>query len=172
MDDKKAARALQWVGTAILLAAIGGFATIGIAAAVGHAFKGEVPACCVVMLLVGFGLAKPELLQDDTQQASTMRVGVLVLIAVFALLTTKAGWGADGLSALTLDGSWAWVLGAALGGKALQSFSEYKWPGRPSVVVPSVPSDVPAKTKDGGGGPTQPPTKIDSTGGPAKRPKA
>ena len=61
--------------------------------------------------------------------------------------------------------------GVALGGKALQSFSEYKWPGRPSIVVPAPPSDVPAKTRGGAGAGPQPPTKIDPTGGPAKRPK-
>jgi hypothetical protein len=61
-----------------------------------------------------------------------MRVAVLLVVSVFALLTLKAGWDAPGLDALKIDPTWAWILAAALGGKAFQSFAEAtgRGPGR------------------------------------------
>jgi hypothetical protein len=53
-----------------------------------------------------------------------MRVAVLKVISLFVVLTIKAGWAAKSLADLQLQQTWVWVLAAALGGKAFQSFAE------------------------------------------------
>ena len=90
---------------------------------------GALPACALVLVLFGFALRFPTLLQDGTASdaggnMSTMRIAVLMIVSVFALMTVKVGWGATALGDLRIDSSWAWVLAAALGGKAAQSFAE------------------------------------------------
>jgi hypothetical protein len=61
-----------------------------------------------------------------------MRVAVLMIVGLFVVLTAKAGWGAPDLAHLDLQKQWAWVLAAALGGKAAQSLAENLTPAPPS----------------------------------------
>jgi hypothetical protein len=161
--------ALQVVGAIVLLIGLAGIVTVGVHALAGSETSGAVPACCFVLLMVGLALAKPELLQDDSEQVSTMRVGVLGIVTMFIAVTTKAAWSALDLQHVTLDGSWAWLIAAALGGKALQSFSEYRFPSRPALTTAGDRSsaDAPlAKGKTNGAT-----TVIDPTSGPTNRPK-
>jgi hypothetical protein len=96
----------------------------------GHASQGGAIAAGLFVVVVGLVIRYPTLLQDGSQTdsgtpaVSTMRVAVLLVVSIFAMLTIKAGWGTPGLDALKIDPSWAWILGAALGGKAAQSFAE------------------------------------------------
>jgi hypothetical protein len=91
---------------------------------------GALPACALVLTLLGFAARFPAVLQDGTTNAtgegnvSAMRVAVLMIVSVFSLVTVKAGWSAETLTDLKIDPSWGWVLAAALGGKAAQSFAE------------------------------------------------
>ena len=48
----------------------------------------------------------------------------ILAVSVFVLVTIKVGWGTPNLVELKIDTSWAWILAAALGGKAAQSFAE------------------------------------------------
>ncbi len=97
---------------------------------VGRGATGAIVAACVFAVIVGLVLCYPTLLQDgsataaDVPAMSSMRAAILLIVSVFALVTLKAGWGASSLEALKLDPSWAWILAAALGGKAFQSFAE------------------------------------------------
>lgn len=81
-------------------------------------------AVSLFLVLVGLVFHFPTLLSDDTDRTSTMRVSVLMIVSVFLLLTLKVGWGATTLEELHLSESWIWVLAAAMGGKAFQSFAE------------------------------------------------
>lgn len=89
-------------------------------------------AAALFLVIVGLVIRFPALLTDGTvtdagvPAVSTMRISVLLIVSVFAIL--KAGWAAPTLEGLKIDPSWAWVLGAALGGKAVQSFAE--WTGK------------------------------------------
>lgn len=91
-------------------------------------------AAALFLVIVGLVIRFPALLTDGTMTdagvpaVSTMRISVLLIVSVFAILTVKAGWAAPTLEGLKIDPSWAWVLGAALGGKAVQSFAE--WTGK------------------------------------------
>jgi hypothetical protein len=91
---------------------------------------GALPACALLLTLLGFAARFPAVLQDGTTNAtgegnvSAMRVAVLMIVSVFTLVTVKAGWSVETLTDLKIDPSWAWVLAAALGGKAAQSFAE------------------------------------------------
>ncbi|HTB56699.1 MAG TPA: hypothetical protein VLC06_02445 [Polyangia bacterium] len=162
MSEKTNARpgALREIGVVAVLAGLLGLAAVGGAAAFGKHASGEVPACCLVLIMVGLGLAKPELLQDDTAQTSTMRVALIGLVTLFMLVTTKAAWTASDLAHLTLDRSWTWLLAAALGGKAVQSFSE-SWPASSSGS-----RTAPATVQPDSAG-----TAIHPTPGPMHRPK-
>ena len=96
--------------------------------------QGGAIAAGLFLVIVGLVIRFPTLLSDGgttdsgAPSMSTMRVAVLLVVSVFAILTVKAGWAATGLDSLRIDPSWAWVLGAVLGGKAVQSFAE--WTGK------------------------------------------
>jgi hypothetical protein len=125
-----------WFGNILL--AIG---TLGLL--VGSLFRSEaasggVVAAAIFTVLVGLCVRFPSLLQDGTLAAdmtpnySSMRVIVLMVVAVFAVLTIKVGWTTAGIDKLKIDESWAWVLAAALGGKVTQSvFAEKVDPNAP-----------------------------------------
>jgi hypothetical protein len=89
-----------------------------------EASAGGIAAAGLFIVILGLAFNFPTLLQDDTGATSTMRVVVLMVVSLFVVLTTKAGWSATGVSALDLPANWVWVLAAALGGKAFQSFAE------------------------------------------------
>jgi hypothetical protein len=55
-------------------------------------------------------------------------VGLLHTTHVFSIVTVKVGWATAALADLKIDSSWAWVLAAALGGKAAQSLAENSTP--------------------------------------------
>jgi hypothetical protein len=101
---------------------------------------GGIAATGLFIVILGLVLLFPTLLSDDTGQTSTMRVCVLMVVSLFVVLTVKAGWGAPDLEHLKLQDSWVWVLAAAFGGKAFQSFAENggspsgpaKLPGQPA----------------------------------------
>jgi hypothetical protein len=100
----------------------------------GRPTDGSLPACALLLTLLGFAARFPGVLQDGTTNAagegnvSAMRVAVLMIVCVFSLVTVKAGWSTATLADLKIDPSWAWVLAAALGGKAAQSFAENAGP--------------------------------------------
>lgn len=85
---------------------------------------GSAAAVSMFLVIMGLVFYFPTLLDGDGGQTSTMRVAVLMIVSLFVVLTLKAGWGAESLEDLALSDSWIWVLGAALGGKAAQSFAE------------------------------------------------
>lgn len=162
---------VQGLGIGSLFLGLGGMAAVGVAAAIGHETSGAVPGSCLVLLMVGLALAKPELIQDDAQQTSTMRVVVLGIVTLFMLVTTKAAWSASDLQHLILDRSWAWVLGAALGGKALQSFSESRWPSRPRSAIAMSSSSGSTSARNAQEQPNDGTQAIQRTNGPKNRPK-
>jgi len=153
---------IRFAGIAILMFSVAVLALAAILPWSGHRVPGEAPACAMVMLMVGLTLVKPSLVlsKDDSQQVSAMRIAVLLVVGVFTLLTVKSGWSCTSLEQLKLDSSWAWVVIAALGGKAAQSFSESLSSFR---KVADEPTPQPALPKQ---------TKIDVTRGPSNKPGA
>ena len=53
-----------------------------------------------------------------------MRLIVFMLISVFVIITIKLGWSVKDLKEFKIDESWKYIIGIALGSKAVQSFSE------------------------------------------------
>jgi hypothetical protein len=153
------------VGIGILFLAVAGLIGAGIGPLFGHSAPGEVPASAMVLLMVALTLINPSLVysKDDGQQLSAMRLAVLVIVGVFTLLTVKASWlTATKATDLKLDNSWVWIVIAALGGKAAQSFSEsFGGSAGKQMVATTAPVEA--------GTPAQ--TKTDSTTGPSHRPK-
>jgi hypothetical protein len=116
----------------------GGAIVLVVAAVLGKGTTGGVVSASFFLVIVGLVLLNPTLLQDGTTTesgvpaVSTMRVAILLVVSAFTLVTLKAGWAATRLADLKLDETWAWVLAAAFGGKAVQSFAETpgKGPGK------------------------------------------
>jgi xanthine/uracil permease len=86
--------------------------------------QGAAAAISMFLVIMGLVFYFPTLLDDGAGQTSSMRVMVLMIVSLFVILTLKVGWGADSLEDLVLSDSWIWVLAAALGGKAAQSYAE------------------------------------------------
>jgi len=102
---------------------------------------GGLAAGGLFLVILGLVFYFPTMLEDDTHATSTMRVAVLMVVSLFVVLTAKAGWGASGLDQLKLQQEWVWVLAAALGGKAFQSFAENTT--SPNPAKPPAASDGP-----------------------------
>jgi hypothetical protein len=125
---------MRRVGSFMVLLGVLGLAGAGVLSAVAPAINaGGTAAVGLFLIILGLVYSFPSLLTDDTGATSTMRVAVLMIVALFVVLTTKAGWGATDLAHLDLQKQWAWVLAAALGGKAAQSLAENLTPAAPSV---------------------------------------
>jgi hypothetical protein len=113
-----------------------GLIAILVVAILGRPGQGGAIAAAFFVVIIGLVVRFPTLLEDGTSTeagvpaASSMRVALLLVVSIFGLLTVKVGWDVTGLEALRIDPSWAWVLGAALGGKAFQSFAEISGKGK------------------------------------------
>ena len=129
---------MQRLGQFLVALGVVGLAWAAIETVVsGSTYGGGVAAVGLFLVILGLVFWFPTLLSDDTGATSTMRVAVLMVVALFVVLTTKAGWGAPDLEHLKLPETWVWVLAAALGGKAFQSFAESSGPSAPSRDAPS-----------------------------------
>ena len=121
---------LTRLGEGMLSLGAAGLVATPVCALSGRVVDGSVPACALVLSMFGFALRFPTLLQDGSTtpdgvpNVSTMRVAVLMIVSAFTLVVAKLGWASPSLAELKIDSSWAWVLAAALGGKATQSFAE------------------------------------------------
>jgi hypothetical protein len=119
MDTKKMGTGLIYVGL------------LGLVAAAITAFtpysgidRGAVPAVSFLLFLVGMCFYFPTLLEESPGEISTMRVAVLSVVMVFAFIYVKIGWNAGTFEDFTIDRTWVYILGIALGSKAIQKFGE------------------------------------------------
>jgi hypothetical protein len=105
------------------------------AAFVARGSGGGVAAAALFTVIIGVAVRYPTLLQDGSTSpsgapnVSSMRVAVLIIVSVFGVLTLKAGWSATSIEALKINDTWVYLLGVALGAKALQSIAEGVGPG-------------------------------------------
>jgi hypothetical protein len=75
--------------------------------------------------MISMALLFPDMLKGaDKSTTSTMRVAVFMIVSVFVVLCVKVYWSCDAIEKFRLDRTWAYVLGVALGSKAVQSFGE------------------------------------------------
>lgn len=74
--------------------------------------------------MLGVSFAFPEMLKDNSNEMSTMRITVFMLTNVICMLLLKIGWGAKSLTEIGLDGSWVGVIAFLFGAKAAQSYFE------------------------------------------------
>jgi uncharacterized membrane protein HdeD (DUF308 family) len=87
-----------------------------------------------LLIMLGIAFFFPDMLKSGaTDNTSSMRVAVYMIVCVFVLLCVKYGWNCYSFADLKLDSTWAYILGAALGSKAIQTFGESK---NPKAFVP------------------------------------
>lgn len=75
------------------------------------------------LIMLGMPFFFPDMLKGG-ENFSSMRLVVFMIISVFVIITIKLGWSVTELSKFQIDGSWKYIIGLALGGKAAQSFAE------------------------------------------------
>lgn len=87
--------------------------------------SGSVPAAAFLIIILAIGCYFPELFQDGSNAPSTLRICVLMVVAVFTLIMVKVGWEIHDLSKFYANESWIYILGLAFGAKVTQSFAEF-----------------------------------------------
>lgn len=89
---------------------------------------GGAAATVGILLILALMLAAPTLILDDAPEAggepSTMRILSLAVVFTFCVITLRTGWNDGRLPSLENEGNWVWLVTAALGGKAVQKYSE------------------------------------------------
>lgn len=87
--------------------------------------SGGVPAAAFLIIILSIGCYFPDLFQDGSNAPSTLRICVLMVVAVFSVIMVKAGWEVRDLSHFYANESWIYILGLAFGAKVTQSFAEF-----------------------------------------------
>jgi len=80
-----------------------------------------------LFIMIGIALRFPEMLMSEPKGGlSTMRVAIFMVVSVFIFLCTKIGWYCKSFAEFKMDSTWGYIIGAALGSKAVQSLGENK----------------------------------------------
>jgi hypothetical protein len=131
-DKPSAGKPFSYAATVLFIAAIAiilgtGAYYVAYSSSPGYS-SGGAAAAVGVLLIVGLLLQFPTLLMDAAPEEggapSTMRVMTLSIIITFCVLMLRTGWNLNQLPSLKDQPEWVWLVTAALGGKALQSFAE------------------------------------------------
>lgn len=123
---------LQMVGIVVLCIGVMIFIGICFASFLGRDISKEnyVAAFAFFMIMLSMAFIFPNMLKGGKNDTtSTMRVSVYMIISVFVFLCVKYGWGVNSFGEMQLDDNWTYIIIAALGGKAAQSFSENRSSG-------------------------------------------
>jgi hypothetical protein len=126
---------------------VGGAAVFMIAAFM-NVQSGSVPAAAFLIIIIAIGCYFPELFQDGSSAPSTLRICVLMVVAVFSVIMVKVGWEIHDLSKFDASDSWIYILGLAFGAKVTQSFAEFMSGrlGKKGSTLPPASSAPPAGT--------------------------
>ena len=115
------------VGRALIITGIFGLVIavlVSIFAYASHADNGAIPAISFFFIMLGVAFAFPDMLQDETESLSTMRVVVFITIMIFAVISIKLAWNVKSFDEFKIDRTWVYILGLAFGSKVFQKFSE------------------------------------------------
>lgn len=91
-------------------------------------FDGTRASIVFFIIMLGCSLAFPDLLCDKRKELSTMRIVVFMMVNVMCLLLIKTGWDSKSLNEVGINGYWVSIIAFVFGGKAAQSYFEYKQP--------------------------------------------
>ncbi len=83
----------------------------------------RIAATSFLMVMLGISFVFPSMLQDDNNGLSTMRVVVYMIVCVFIAFVVKDGWNIGKL--VEISPNWMYLILTALGGKTVQSYTEY-----------------------------------------------
>lgn len=78
------------------------------------------------IIMLGISFIFPDMLKGKTQDVSTMRIVVFMMINVICLLLLKLGWDQHNLADIGLNEYWMGVIAFVFGAKATQSYFESK----------------------------------------------
>lgn len=84
---------------------------------------GEKVAFGFFLIMLGMPFFFPDLLQGS-QVSTSMRIVVFMVVSVFVIITVKLAWSINDLSEFTIDNSWIYIIGLALGGQVTQNVVE------------------------------------------------
>jgi hypothetical protein len=112
----------------------------------------NVPAAVAFLLvMLGISFLLPDMLKGGPNETiSTMRVAVYMIVCVFIFLCIKYGWSVDSFAKMDVTSSWTYIVIAALGGKAVQSFGERSSIGGVKPQAPGAGGDGGSRTPQPG----------------------
>jgi hypothetical protein len=115
------------------------------------------------LIMLGIAFFFPDMLKSGKNDiTSTMRVATYMIVSVFVFLVVKVGWNCTSMNNFTLDKTWAYLVGIALGSKALQSFSENGIFNSKDAGVASQPINTPLAASGDLSVPLHPQTNINT----------
>jgi hypothetical protein len=94
-----------------------------------------------LVIMLGFAFAFPELLKDDNNGLSTMRLVVFMIVNVICMLLLKLGWDSKSLEDIGVNQYWMGIIAFVFGAKAVQSFFESSMAYRKNEKIKDVQSD-------------------------------
>ncbi len=104
--------------------------------------SGILPALSFLMLVVGLVFFFPDMLKSSSESTvSTMRMGTLVIVLMFAFVQIKQIWDTDDIH---IDENWKYILGLVFAGKAVQSISETNSKDKEATAAPAPVSSAPS----------------------------
>jgi hypothetical protein len=71
-------------------------------------------------IMLGVAFAFPDMLKDENQQVSTMRITVFMFVNVICMLLLKIGWDKTSFEEIGINGYWMGIIGFLFGAKAAQ----------------------------------------------------
>ena len=87
--------------------------------------KSTLAALSFFFIMLGMAFFFPGMLKNKvSNEVSNMRIASYMIVCIFILLSVKIGWACNSFEKFTLDSTWAWILGVALGSKTIQSLGE------------------------------------------------
>jgi hypothetical protein len=113
------------IGATLIILAVAGFVATAIISFTIYSGRdaGTLPSISLVCLLLGLAFYFPKMLTETDGSVSTMRVVVFGIVLLFIAIYMKIGWSSS-FTELKISDSWIYILGIAMGSKAIQKFGE------------------------------------------------
>ncbi|HVW95567.1 MAG TPA: hypothetical protein VHA56_06340 [Mucilaginibacter sp.] len=105
---------------------------------------GECLSVIFFIIMLGVAFSFPDLLQDQNQGISTMRLVTFMMINVICMLLLKIGWLQPSLNGIGINAYWMGIIAFVFGAKATQAYFESKMAvpttsGLPTAAMPAAP---------------------------------
>jgi len=109
----------------------------------GDFIETELPVLFFLCML-GYVLINPDLLKDQNNSLSTLRIVVFMMTNVICMLMLKVGWAQDSFDKMGINANWVTIIGLLFGAKVAQSYVENHPSAAVSTLMTNTAPDEPA----------------------------